>query len=452
MGACRAAEQTCDADGTSYGPCEGEVLPSVEVCHNQVDEDCDGAACAAPLWSKLWGDAGVQSVQDAVADADGNIVFRGQFEGALPFDQPPLVSPVLTRFIAAVQGDGTPIAGKALDINGFTLLSKQGQLLDVHYSSSIELVSLDYGGTVLWSQSIPGAGMTANLAAVGADASGNMLVTGRVVSSTMFGETTIPSAGGFLGQLDSNSGAFIWAKKFSAQSGQTPQNIAIDSQDNIFISGKYAGPLLFPADPPGDGNDLFLLRLSPSGDVAWGLGCPGTVHGHALATGTGSSAILAGRFSGDLVIGGATVSSEGAADVFVSRISAAGGVGWSKTFGGSGFDPQGAGLARNVSVAVDDDGNILVATRGKGLIDFGSGKLGVANEISEFVVKLDANGQHLWSKRIGPVGEEGGCVVFAGKSGRWTLACSVSAAAIDFGTGALEGKGGMDVVVASFDP
>jgi RHS repeat-associated protein len=40
VGICQAGERTCQADGT-FGPCQGEVAPGVEVCNGQ-DDDCDG--------------------------------------------------------------------------------------------------------------------------------------------------------------------------------------------------------------------------------------------------------------------------------------------------------------------------------------------------------------------------------------------------------------------------
>jgi hypothetical protein len=42
IGPCAAGAQTCDATGTSWGPCLGQVLPVSEVCANGVDDDCDG--------------------------------------------------------------------------------------------------------------------------------------------------------------------------------------------------------------------------------------------------------------------------------------------------------------------------------------------------------------------------------------------------------------------------
>ncbi len=42
VGPCKAGVQTCNANGSAFGACVGEVLPSTEVCANAIDENCDG--------------------------------------------------------------------------------------------------------------------------------------------------------------------------------------------------------------------------------------------------------------------------------------------------------------------------------------------------------------------------------------------------------------------------
>ena len=42
-GICKAGLQTCNAQGTGYGACEGEILPNdVDVCANNIDDNCNG--------------------------------------------------------------------------------------------------------------------------------------------------------------------------------------------------------------------------------------------------------------------------------------------------------------------------------------------------------------------------------------------------------------------------
>ena len=42
VGICKAGTQTCKADGSGFGACEGQVLPKQEDCSTPEDEDCDG--------------------------------------------------------------------------------------------------------------------------------------------------------------------------------------------------------------------------------------------------------------------------------------------------------------------------------------------------------------------------------------------------------------------------
>lgn len=42
QGPCTGGMQTCNPEGTGYGPCMGEVLPDPETCNTPDDDDCDG--------------------------------------------------------------------------------------------------------------------------------------------------------------------------------------------------------------------------------------------------------------------------------------------------------------------------------------------------------------------------------------------------------------------------
>ena len=42
VGRCKAGTMTCLADGSGYGPCEGEVLPIPETCNSPADDNCNG--------------------------------------------------------------------------------------------------------------------------------------------------------------------------------------------------------------------------------------------------------------------------------------------------------------------------------------------------------------------------------------------------------------------------
>jgi subtilisin-like proprotein convertase family protein len=68
IGTCIAGTQICNAAGSGFGPCEGSITPTADVCGDGLDSDCDGIAddgcvcvpgTAAPCYDGPAGTAGV---------------------------------------------------------------------------------------------------------------------------------------------------------------------------------------------------------------------------------------------------------------------------------------------------------------------------------------------------------------------------------------------------------
>src|SRR5262249_39227887 len=68
VGACKAGLQTCNAQGTGYGACIGEVDPVAEDCATPVDDNCngqtnEGCSCVPNTTTSCYsGPAGTQGV------------------------------------------------------------------------------------------------------------------------------------------------------------------------------------------------------------------------------------------------------------------------------------------------------------------------------------------------------------------------------------------------------
>src|SRR5690606_24792932 len=73
----------------------------------------------------------------------------------------------------------------------------------------------------------------------------------------------------------------------------------------------------------------------------------------ALAIAPGGDIVIAGQLSGTVSVGPESLTSMGASDAFVARLSPAGQVLWARSLGGAGVD-----LA--TAVAVDPDGTTIV--------------------------------------------------------------------------------------------
>src|SRR5262249_45147995 len=40
VGPCKGGMHTCNAEGTAWGPCVGEVVPQADLCSTPIDDDC----------------------------------------------------------------------------------------------------------------------------------------------------------------------------------------------------------------------------------------------------------------------------------------------------------------------------------------------------------------------------------------------------------------------------
>ncbi|WP_437582071.1 hypothetical protein [Sorangium sp. So ce887] len=111
---------------------------------------------------------------------------------------------------------------------------------------------------------------------------------------------------------------------------------------------------------------------------------------------------MTGAFEGTVDFGAGPLVSAGSADVFVLKLDPAGHAIWSRRFGSSPYGEAGT------KIALDASGNILLGGSYGGAVfdgpppvDFGGGPLPWAYDFSSsavFLVKLDPDGNHLWSR------------------------------------------------------
>jgi hypothetical protein len=116
----------------------------------------------------------------------------------------------------------------------------------------------------------------------------------------------------------------------------------------------------------------------------------------AVAADAQGRVVFTGWFSDQISFGGQTFQSNGGTDAYVAKLDANGAHVWSRRFGDA--DNQ-----RAYAVALDVGGNVFVTGSFEGTVDFGGGPITAQSLSDLFVVKLDALGNHVWSKGYGPV-------------------------------------------------
>lgn len=189
------------------------------------------------------------------------------------------------------------------------------------------------------------------------------------------------------------------------------------------------------------------LLPSCKGSPVWSRSFGGGSHqyGRSVAVDSAGNALVTGSFMSTLEFGnGPPLVSQIYREGFVAKLSASGNALWSKSF--EGYDQFSTG------VAVDSAGNVLVTGAFWESADFGDGPLVALGNFSDgFIVKLDASGKTLWSKRFGDADAQAGQHVAVDSAGN-VIVTGVFVGSADFGDGLVLSNGGQSGFVVKLDP
>lgn len=374
-GQCKAGTKTCNANGTLYESCIGEVLPGTESCALPGDEDCDGIACSDCDWSFLAGDVNDQAPIGMAIDSSGNIVVVGYFSGTLKLQD---------------KAKGTSVTLNAAGTNNY-FVSK-----------------FDTNGDVLWAKGFGGVGGSGLSLVTAVYSNGDIGIAGGLSASTSFGGKPLSVIGFrdiFVVKLDS-AGNHIWSKNFGTQfSIAEATSLAFDSTGNLVVGGKSINNITIGSKSfAGSGYyDAFILMMTgDTGDVAWvnqykekSSQSNGDQSITQLTTDTSGIIYAGGTFSGSICLkGGASDCANTAGggkdtDLFVAKLDNSGFVSWGRIIGTAKNDAA-------TNIAVDSSGNITITGTMGASFDFGGGSQNVTGSGQHaFLAKYSNTGTYL---------------------------------------------------------
>lgn len=209
----------------------------------------------------------------------------------------------------------------------------------------------------------------------------------------------------FLAKFDGN-GNLLWLKRFGGAQADRGHKVAFDSNNNIYLTGYFSGSFNFGGisiASAGGSRDIFTAKLTPAGAVTWvrSDGGSGEDTPFGLAVDSQGNAVITGRFSGTTNIGGVTHSSQinpntglPGLDIFIAKFTASGAPVWTRK-AHSKLDDTG------IAVTCDNANNIYVTGQYSDTMTFITQTVNNQVNNAGYVARLSANGDVQWFDKLG---------------------------------------------------
>jgi uncharacterized protein (TIGR03437 family) len=220
------------------------------------------------------------------------------------------------------------------------------------------IVKVDPMGNVVYGTLL--GGQTADSgSALAVDSSGDVFITGSTggqfptTSNAAIAASTTATT--FAARLSADGSAFLYSTYLPA-SAATATGIAVDAQDNAYITGKSTAGVPYVIKLSPDGSTI-LFNISLAANNASADSSGGSSTGSAITMDPEGNAIIVGSTSAPnfpVTPGAIQTSLAGQQNVFVTKLDPVGDILFSTYLGGSGSDQP-------VAVQTDSAGNIYVA-------------------------------------------------------------------------------------------
>jgi hypothetical protein len=252
--------------------------------------------------------------------------------------------------------------------------------------------------------------------AIDMDSSGNIYIIGGYAGTMdfdpgpgTFEQTSNGNSDCYLSRFD-NDGIWQWTTVWGGPENVVPYAISLDDSGDIFVSGGFDGVADFDPGPGMDSHtsmgkaDAFLSKFDNSGSWLWTKSWGDFDQEAAVSVDAThpNFVYVCGQFNGtvdfnpDAPVDDHT--GNGIYDPYVSQFDHNGNFNWARTWGGSIDD-------RADSVVADDMGNVYIAARYGGEVDFDPGPGEFIKTATGFLdstlTKLDSNGAFQWVRTWG---------------------------------------------------
>lgn len=353
-----------------------------------------------------------------------------------------------------------PICGRTLFLFAaltlFSVISSIGQSPQFRWSTKAGGDSHDYGTSIA------------------ADPLGNTYVTGYFRDESVFDGKKLEGKGEsdiFIAKYN-RVGNLVWAHSMGGEADDMARGITLDSSGNVYICGAFLSPEVdFGGQVIKKQADLeiFVAKFNPEGNLIWarsgGSGPGGTAND--VAVDLEGNVFVTGYFLGQGIFEDLTLENSGYVDIFVARYDPDGGLVWVRQIGGRSDDVAS-------SIVADEQGSVYIAGAFSEQMRVSRGiRLESEGLFDAFIMKLDSEGRTAWAVEEGgymndvaydlAIDPAGNLILTGGYAGSESFASEFRLHAgyrkprrryrrAYFGRKRLTSNGGSDIFIAKYNP
>ncbi len=120
----------------------------------------------------------------------------------------------------------------------------------------------------------------------------------------------------------SSTGAFQWVKQIGGGGSDREGGIAIDTADNLYISGSFDNAMTIDTTVlQGIGQDIFVAKLNTNGNLNWARTAgSGNTTSNAIFVNDHGDAFVTGLFNGTAIFDENQTASNGSSDIFAAKL------------------------------------------------------------------------------------------------------------------------------------
>lgn len=421
-------------------------------------------------WANQLSSESYDSPVDMAIDAQNNLYLTGTFADTIetPFLAPNGQQDVFVakyssggslQWISKVGSNGyDAVSSIALDAQANSYLAGSTNDTLIIQTDSIKtkntadselfLAKLDANGTPQWLRHI-GTTSAGAIADIQTDPLGNSYVLGYFQDTLIFNTDSLVSAGQsdmFMAKYDTN-GNLLWKTQAGGTKTDLPWALALDSENNLYLSGNFSGTTLFGSTllEAADTYDNFIAKYDSNGSPIWAKQLHSTAFiGNQIVASANGNVYVGGNFDNATNFETENLTPVSGSDILIAQYTADGTLNWLKTFGDTN------GYTTLNSLATDANNNLYANGWFASTLSFGVHTLQSAGNEDGFIAKISPEGSALWAINYGGSTYDQANTLAVGNNGFCYSAGAITDSLV-IGNQTINTLGSLDVILMQID-